>query len=290
MFQYAAARRLAWKHRTPLKLDVSHLTGVGWRREYALDAFRINGSLARPYQVNLLIGSTLASRVIRKAGRIMGLLPRRTDLHEESFYFNPAILTATNNVYLHGFFQSEKYFDDAAQIIREDFMLQTPLSPQLSELAQRMSATESVSVHVRRGDYLKLTENDWSYACGRDYYLHAFEFIRARVANPHFFLFSDDPSWFRDNLTFFRPSTLVSGELQTTQHQDMHFMSCCRHHVIANSTFSWWGAWLDPRPDKLVTVPDPWFRAMWSVDTSDLIPKSWIRIPAGERPAPLPVP
>jgi hypothetical protein len=279
MFQYACGRAVAARAGSRLLLDTSDiaLSTPAVRRRHQLHVFNIK---AKP------VSSEVMERLFELPKNLYqwqewiesgGKRPPMSRLVERYFHFDPAILHAGDNVYLDGFFQSEKYFLDQVEIIRRDFTLRLGLEFRMNrDLLPQVEQCESVSIHVRRGDYASDKKtNQFHGLCPPEYYRRCLEHVAAQVRNPVFFLFSDEPDWVRENLHLSQPVTLVSnGRLK--DYEELRLMSLCRHHIIANSSFSWWGAWLDPRPDKIVCAPEHWF-ADKLINTSDLIPEGWIR-------------
>jgi hypothetical protein len=203
---------------------------------------------------------------------------RKTHIRGQNSRFNPAILRLTDNISLDGYWQSEKYFSDIAPVIRSDFTVRVEPEGLNREVASVINGCNAISIHFRRGDYVTDAKIAARHgACTNDYFIKAVELIKARVERPHFFVFSDDPAWVREHFTIPHTMTLVDHNGPDKAHEDLRLMSLCRHHIIANSSFSWWGAWLNPRPDKIVIAPLRWFNDP-TVDTSDLIPESWLRI------------
>jgi hypothetical protein len=279
MFQYACGRAVAARAGVSFRLDTSdieHSTPAAPRR-YQLDVFNIAATLVASEELDRLFEPPQKISLWQKwigGGSKHAPMSRVVERH---FHFDPAILEAGDNVYLDGYFQSEKYFLDQAEIIRRDFTLRRELEFRLNrDLLPQVQQCESVSLHVRRGDFAFHKEtNQFHGLCPPEYYRRCLEHVAAQVRNPVVFLFSDEPDWVRDNFHLTQPVTLVSnGRLQ--DYEELLLMSHCRHHIIANSSFSWWGAWLDPRPDKIVCAPEHWF-ADKLMNTSDLIPAGWIR-------------
>ena len=133
-------------------------------------------------------------------------------------------------------------------------------------------------MHVRRGDYVSdLKASNMLGALSLDYYHNAAQYVAARVANPTFFVFTDDPVWAKEHIRIDHPVIFVMHNRSNKAYLDMHLMSICRHNIIANSTFSWWGAWLNRNADKIIVAPRTWYRDT-SYDTTDLIPEAWVRI------------
>lgn len=281
MFQYAAARRLAHRRNAPLKLDLSFLEeshGGDTKRRYELGALKIRGEIATPEEV---------AAVTRTGGRlrksVVGLL-RRTGmarnhpgiLKERHFHLDRRILEAPDNVYLDGYWQSEKYFEDVSSLIRDELSVKSPLEGKNLEWAGRIREAPSISLHVRRGDYVSNPETTrYHGTCDRDYYGRCLAEIRKNVPDPRIFVFSDDLEGVRMSLTLPSSTLYVDVNSSDQGHEDMRLMSLCKHNIIANSSFSWWGAWLNGNPGKIVCAPRKWF-AIPGIGTDDLLPESWI--------------
>jgi hypothetical protein len=257
MFQYAAARRLAWFLNEPLKLDIS-----GYRH-YKLRAYGLN---------HLNISAELASE--EECVWLKGLNPIR----EKHFHFDPRILKLPSDCYLEGYWQSEKYFSDIEPIIRREFTVRKPPEAENRELAQQIIENQAVSVHIRRGDYAhNPIINSLHGVCSPEYYQKAVEQITKEVENPHFYVFSDDGEWAYHNWVRDFPTAFVMKNGPEEDYEDLRLMSLCKYHIIANSSFSWWGAWLSNFPGKIVYAPRNWFQG-YQYDTGDLLPESWIRV------------
>ena len=284
MFQYAAGRRLAHVHGTELRLDHSFL-------ETARDI-----ATPRRYELcHLNVSCSRASRDDCSAVAMHGLIgPRRwimanrplslqlslsgCTIQERSFCFDPAFFTLPDNVYIEGYWQSERYFSDITGIIREEFSFQEPLSGENLRIADAINSCCAVSLHIRRGDYVSSKQTAAVHGvCSLNYYSRAVKKLAEQEPDPHFFVFSDDITWVMEHLRIDYPVTFVGHNTADRGYDDMRLMSQCRHHIIANSSFSWWGAWLNPRPDKVVIAPSRWFSDP-AIDTSSLIPASWHRI------------
>lgn len=281
MFQYAAARRLALRHGTEVRLDLSWFADhrkEACAREFALDQFDCSAAAASAREIPQCAS---ASGPIQGLMRLLRGKDRSGSLRmvqEKQFHFDSALLDAPDQVYLIGYWQSERYFLDVADTIRRDFTPKLCLHGQSGEVARVIAGIPAVSVHVRRGDYADTPSTNAVHGtCSPEYYRAALELVAQRVRDPHFFVFSDDIWWCREHLPSAHRMTFVDHNGPDRTHEDFHLMSMCRHHIIANSSFSWWGAWLAPRPDKIVIAPSRWFKDC-AVDTTDLIPASWLRI------------
>ena len=267
MFQYAAARRLALARQVPLKLDVSWFGSVP-DRAYALEPLNIDASLATPAEVATV-------REVSRLRRLLRIGYPWNWIHER--FLSPVdrrVLRAGAWTYLDGYWQSEGYFADIADTIRREFTISWEPDAQSRALLDKIRAANAVSVHVRRGDYVGSVARS---VCTPAYYASCVARLAERVAKPHLFLFSDDPGWVAGNLRFDHPTTIVSETPPRSDHGDLRLMSACRHHILANSSFSWWGAWLNPRADKVVLAPARWMNDPRVVDR-DVVPSAWERV------------
>jgi hypothetical protein len=279
LFQYAAARHLAHIHGTGLALDVTSLAGrldfAGRgqpQRQFELEALRTGGAIWR------LPTKPLASRIrIKVSESLPGRLALRLGIFREShFHFSPTFFDLPSDIYLIGYFQSERYFCDMAETIREELQ---PRDERLLQQAQldmarmRRPGRSLVSVHLRRTDYLASAATGQVHGLGEDYYGPAM----ARFGpNVDFLLFSDDLAWCRDNMRGDNIFYCGTGRAL----DDLLRMSLCDHHIIANSTFSWWAAWLNRKASKIVIAPRRWFgpTSPHHDETSDLLPSGWIAL------------
>ena len=275
LFQYAAGRRLADIRQTELVLDLvwyARTPPTDTPRTYELVNYPVR---ARPATAGEALWCRLHDgRLLRR----MPFLPRRwRHWRERSFKFDPLVLELPNNTYLDGYWQSPHYFDDAADLIRADMTPLVPLGLQDEKIAALIETVDAVSVHVRRGDYVtNLTAATAHGQCSIDYYKNALAYISTHVAKPHFFVFSDDPTWTRENLPLSGTATFVEHNGPASAFQDLRLMAMCKHQITANSSFSWWGAWLNPRSDKIVITPKQWFADPRNTDT--LTPHDWARL------------
>lgn len=282
MFQYATGYRLAQLHNSQLKLDISSLSGAGidLPRDYELKHLSVTAGIATAAEIELLRrqGNEPVQRLLSSVSSLLGRkLPMPGDYSEPHFHYDPNFLVTPDNSYLDGYWQSEKYFVCVSANIREEFSVRNSLEGLNLELAKRIGITESVSIHVRRGDYIaNPVTASFHGTCSLEYYGRAIELIYERLKHPQFFVFSDDPSWVQANLVVPLPATFITHNA-SSGHEDLRLMSLCKHHIIANSSFSWWGAWLNYNPEKIVVSPSRWFMNP-DTDTSDLLPESWLRI------------
>ena len=275
MFQYATARRLAEKHSTILKLDITVFEQYKLHR-YSLHCFQIWEYLATSDEIKSILGNS--QNIINRAKRKFGYSQDNKWLREKYFHFDANILSAPNNILLDGYWQSEKYFSDIADILRREFVVKYQQDYQSKKFCDLIQESQSVCIHIRRADYVQnqLT-NQIHGTCGSDYYDSCVTYITERISNPHFFVFSDEPEWARENLKLGYPTTIVDCNDASRNYEDLRLMSQCQHNIIANSTFSWWGAWLNNNPSKIVCAPKKWFNDA-TRDSKDLVPDSWIKL------------
>jgi hypothetical protein len=276
MFQYAAGRRLAHHHNTDLFLDVTGFASYALRK-YELDIFRINATIAPS---DLLKHVSFSRKDAVRFG-IRNLFTGESAVQyikEKSPDFQEEILSLPDNVYLDGYWQSEKYFAEIADIISQEFSIINPPSIINQQLMEEIDKCNSVSVHIRRGDYVTNPETRRiHYVCDEDYYLRAIAKMMECVEYPSFFIFSDDPEWAQRHIIPDAPVKDISHNPPNPSHEDLRLMMQCHHHIIANSSFSWWGAWLGKKPGQIVIAPTNWF-AVEMYSSKDKIPNHWLKI------------
>ncbi len=277
MFQYAAGRRLALQNNTDLTLDISWFKGAGMqataKRVYELGIFKVVGTISdepviyRPSK-GILSSILMRSKELRVYSQSDG-----------GYFYNPEILEAGDDVRLEGYWQSADYFEDIAKQIRDDFTFRNPPNKKNKDMLHKIKDTNAVSLHVRRGDYANDKSTQAFHGLAPlDYYRECMRRMQRDLEKPHFFIFSDEPDWCKKHLQNHKNMTYV--DINDADHgaEDMRLMAACKHHIIANSSFSWWGAWLNPSLDKIVYAPKRWFAGTSEKDTLQLIPKQWIRL------------
>ena len=284
MFQYAAGRRLAHHHHAELKLDISFFETEqegATKRFYELRHLNINAAIASPQairEMNGLSKNRLQALIVRFRQKV-GLNELRRNVYQEPYFnFAQEFLDLPDNIYLNGFWQSDKYFKDIETIIRQEFTIKHAITGKNRELADFIQSRECISLHVRCGDYISDPKTmTFHGACGPDYYSKCVQQVAKMVKEPFFIVFSDDPVWAKEHLNIQYPSMLVDHNSADKGYEDLRLMNLCKHNIIANSSFSWWGAWLNNNPEKIVIAPKKWFNNN-TVNTNDLIPIQWITI------------
>lgn len=241
---YMFGRSLSIRRNEPVQFHFARST---W--DYALEPYNLKIDLAKP---------TLLNRVYEEPG----------------FAFDSKALEQPSNTYFTGYWQSYKYWTEP-ETLRQEFTLRESLSALVLGVADQLKNQNSCFVHIRRGDYVSnpVTEAFHGFP-GLDYYKQAMDYVREKVANPKFYIFSDDPEWCRQN---FQNSISVLTTPGLSQHQDLFLMRNCRHGIGANSTFSWLANWLGEHPERVSIAPKKWFTNP-EINTNDLIPEHWIRL------------
>lgn len=217
------------------------------------------------------------SNFINKVRRRMNFLFNKKIIGEKSFKYNPKIAELQDDYYLSGLWQSEKYFNCCSELIKKSFQFKAFKETKNILLSTELSQVESVAIHIRKGsDY---TRKNVIGTCDINYYKRAIEYIQSTTKDPHFYIFTDNKKWVSENIKAIDYTLVdwnpVSG---VENYLDMQLMSCCKHNIIANSTYSWWGAWLNGNPDKIVLCPEDWYNKSSRLNTTDLIPENWIRL------------
>lgn len=278
MFQYAAALGLAVRREARVALDLSAFS-VYATRPYQLDRLRVPQEISAEQPLRRPPGRSLPARVIR---RLTGGSVRTNGLYvEPHFHFDEMFFALSGDeIRLEGYFQSPLYFAGCQDVLRRHFQPIEPFGPAAREWSQRIAAAPcSVSLHVRRGDYV--TNHDAAAvhtALSEGYYRRAIAIIRRMFGEDvDFFLFSDEPDFVQqafDDL----PRARVVRTAPERSWEDMFLMARCNHHIIANSTYSWWGAWLNPSADKVTIAPGQWFTRsrLATTNVMDLFPEGWI--------------
>ncbi|CAD7803944.1 O-antigen biosynthesis glycosyltransferase WbnK [Chryseobacterium aquaeductus] len=273
MFQYATARALALARDEDFVLD-NHLFANYDLHDYALNHFNIKGSF---FEKERAVFEPLSFSEKAKA---VFLQKKIYNIFEEQglTYDTKLIDLPYKNIFLKGYFQSEKYFIRFEDQLRKDFEIKSPLKKETIDLLKIIGSENSVSLHIRRGDYVNNAEaNAVHGTCDLNYYHKAIAIIREKIENPVFFIFSDDINWAKENLKIDSTTYFVDFNNAATNYEDIKLMSTCKHNIIANSSFSWWGAWLNANKSKIVIAPSKWFNVEYH-NSKDIIPEPWMKI------------
>jgi hypothetical protein len=282
MFEYATARRLSLIHRTKIKLDLNIFNKQ--KHRFLLNFFRTEIIIASQKEINAMINSIFLnlSNVIpsRYHSVYFQILKARykSFLTEKYFHFDNSVLSAPDNVYLTGYWQSEKYFSDIKDTLKNEFTLKGELSNGSKRVLDNINIVNSISVNIRRGDYVTNKEiNSKHGVLEMSYYHSAVKYIFNKVKNPHYFIFSDDITWAKKYFKINHPTRYIDINYPDRVYEDLILISKCRHNILANSSFSWWGGWLNNNENKIVIAPKQWFKDK-SLKTADLLPDKWVKI------------
>jgi hypothetical protein len=271
LFQYAAGFVLAKQRQTPLALDLSwyRKNQTDTKREFLLHHYQISARVLPSWQSSLLYGERMLSCRLGKR-----MFHRYYD--EKKFGYDENFFDLPDNAYLKGFYASYRYFNQHIPELQQELSLLHLPSNKNRKIAAEMN-DGSVSIHIRRGDYAHNAKTKTFHGLlGNDYYEKAVKRIASMVSLPAYYVFSDEVAWVKDHMRLPKESVFVDWN-NNREVDELWLMSRCSHHIIANSTFSWWGAWLNPNPQKIVFTPKQWFGDP-TIDTSDLIPPDWMRI------------
>jgi hypothetical protein len=285
LFEYAAGRSLANRLGARLILDCT--PRMANSRKFALDRFSIQAAVIHNGP------ATIRSRYFRREGNLGRWVTNtfhdvfpctvQIDGHcfkvmyeKELFTYDRRFDILAGSIYLTGWWQSYRYFEKIANVVRSELRMKEAPPRANGGWLERIRQTKSVCLHVRRGDYLD--SRNYFGLCTPTYYARAVKIMRERIESPTFFVFSDDLTWCRDQLSM-ADLQFVDANGPDDAAAELQLMATCRHHILANSSLSWWAAWLGDHPEQVVIAPDPWFAG--GPPARDLLPNQWIRLPPG---------
>lgn len=284
MFQYAFAYSLAKQLNINVSLDLSWFEAVKTHKNvtprlFELDVFNIEYEAASKEDLERVIYSnnnTKFQKLLWKVFKVKKYKPlKNTLLQRKAHNFDGKLLTSKDYFYYDGYFQNEEYFKNIRNDILNCFSLKDSIDEKNQSVLNEIIKTNSVSIHIRRGDYVALKcANKFHGICSIQYYEKAIKYIAKHVENPHFFLFSDDIEWVVKNLKIDYPHTFVDFN-QNKGWLDMNLMKHCKHNIVANSSFSWWGAWLNENNSKIIISPKKWTKKKIK---GNIVPGNWIKI------------
>jgi hypothetical protein len=275
MFQYAYA--LSLKNRGyNVKIDISQFETYKLHGGYQLDKYKLELPVATNDEISQFAKMTLSDKLLKLFFRIKN----KKILKEKTLTYSKNLLTPTDNVHIFGYFQCEKYFKDINDNILNSFLINEDVSSFTMQIKDKiLTSKNSVSLHVRRGDYVNNQKaNEVHGTCTLEYYRKSIDFFRKKYPELTFFIFSDDIQWVKDNLEV-EGSIFVDCNEPRIPHEDIYLMSLCKDNIIANSSFSWWGAWLNNNKDKNIIAPKSWFAdKKKQKESQTIVAESWIRL------------
>jgi len=267
MFQFATGFAIAKKNNVRLSLDLNYIN-----RRQLFNGFELE-KVFNIYSKVSFLNKALSFQSINFKEILNKIDVTFYNFKEPHFHYTSKILNIPKHSFLDGYWQSELYFKDYSKEIKKIFNFSDKLDEQNELISNDINQSNSISIHIRRGDFL-LKRNDNHYMNLKEYYLKAINESSKFFKNPKYFIFTDDPSWVTDNFVLDHSYFIVAVNQGTKSFYDMHLMSLCKSNIIANSSFSWWGAWLNSKKDKIIYAPKNWFKDK-SISTDDLIPNSW---------------
>lgn len=267
MFQYAFKCVLEEKTGAEVLFDFSYFDEV----------VKDGSAVIRPFELDVF--NTDCKKALKEdLDKVQRNKPDKNVITQKSAYMFDRKLFDVSKYYYDGYFQNERFFKDIRAKLLSDFSLKEPLDEKNQAVLNEILNSNSVSLHVRRGDYVSLeSANKFHGTCSLKYYEKAIKHIAKKAKNPkeslHLFLFSDDIEWVIKNLKIEYPYTVVDFN-QNKGWLDLNLMKHCKHNIIANSSFSWWGAWLNENPEKIVVAPKNWTVKRVRCD---IVPRNWVK-------------
>lgn len=286
MFQYAIGYNLAKYYNTILKIEISNLGNKNLNENHTprlleLDIFNIKLKIASENETLSLIHKKPNSlnKLKYKFLKVKPHLFFKYTLYQENpFEFISEIYNHSSDLYLEGYWQNELYFKNISEEIRRIFSFKNKPNEFNQNLISHIQNSNSISVHIRRGDYIKNCNiNKVHGVCSIEYYLQAIRYIKNKINNPIFYFFSDDIQWVKGNFNITAEHYFISQNNNENSFEDLRLMSYCKHNIIANSSYSWWGAWLNNNSKKIVIAPKIWMNNP-IVESNKFLPNDWVII------------
>jgi hypothetical protein len=278
LYQYAVGRAVAQHLGRPLLLDKRTIEPEAPARHYDLGAFAVQEHFVSRHQAwcTRWVSSMTFSRAFQRVwlpAREYKMIRESITSYDESIFKRHA-----GPIILQGYWQSYRYFERCADLIRREFQFKPQADARNQAMMAEMQNTNSVAVHVRRGDYVSNAFfNKTMGVCSMEYYQAGASHIAQNVKSPRYYVFTDDPDWAKKNFNLPGEVQVVDHNLGKADYEDLRLMSSCRHLIIANSSFSWWAAWLAGYPHKIVVAPKQWFQSETWADV-DRVPAAWVRL------------
>jgi hypothetical protein len=281
MFQYATAKYLTFKCNTEVFLDIDEFN-VYKLRKFELDKYNLEYAIIKEKNVSSqkVLNPNSSFIKILKIFRLEKLV--KNYYFERNLLFDKKVLKLSDGNYLEGFFQCEKYFYNIRQVLLKEFTLKEELSEysrNIKEKLEKKNKNKKVSLHIRRGDYISNnTTNIVHGLCDIDYYNNAISYLNNKLEIFDIYVFSDDLLWAKENLQY-KNIYFIENETKRPAHEDIYLMSLCDCNIIANSSFSWWGAWLNQNKEKIVIAPKKWFSdSKMQEESENIVPEKWVKL------------
>lgn len=288
LFQYSTGRSLAIRTGDELKIDHGFFKGYGFEDIYRFGFLNIKENFATTEEINRLSNSipkSIISKIIKKT-KLPSIYNKKTHFIEKiGPSIDKRIFNLRGDIYLDGWFGDENYFKDIRGLLLKEFELKNGLRSESIEVFNKIVNLNSVSIHIRRGAFVT---NNYFGALPVEYYYRAVDYMKSKLNDPHFFIFSDDIEWVKKNIIIDGQSTIVQHNSDTASihhtqydYEDLTLIKNCKHNIMAFSTFSWWGAWLNQNSDKIVIAPIKALNDMKAqriYEESNYIPNNWIKL------------
>lgn len=277
LYQYAFGRSLSLHSGRLMLLETRYISRDSFRK-YELASFNINEKY--PDMLSKWCVRWAASNSSGKMFRtVCPLAWNYKIVRDKETGFDISIFNlAKGTIVFEGYWQSFKYFERYQNVIKSELTFKKEPSVRNANMLEEIESVQSVAVHVRRGDYITNPKlKNLHGTCSLEYYQKANNYLAQNVIKPHFYIFTDDPEWARENLKFSGPTKVVDHNIGKADHEDLRLMTYCKHFIIANSSFSWWGAWLAGYHGKTVIAPKNWYK-IDNFPPEDRIPRDWIRL------------
>ncbi len=272
LFCYAYAKSLQQRG-YDVKIDVSTFK-FSKIDSYEFDKYDIDIPISTQEENKKLFNNSFISKVLRRFG-----IDISEKVREKSLLFDEKLLRIDDGSYVDGYFQNEKYFKDIREILLNQIIINQAISNYTKYVKKQIKdRTNSCSIHIRRGDMANETNMKIHGICSLEYYQDAIKYLENKLGKLNYFIFSDDIEWCKSNLNI-SDAIFVDSKEKRIAHEDIYLMSLCEHNIIANSSFSWWGAWLNSNLDKICIAPKAWFADKELQEQSiDIVPESWVRL------------
>ena len=274
MFQYAYSKSLIQKS-LKVKIDISIFDTYKLHGGYQLNKYNIDLENSSLEENNNYYSNSFMYKILIKLG-----FNKSKVVKEKSLLFDDKLVSIEDNNYIEGYFQNEKYFLSIRDELIANFTIKCDVSKYTQQISKQILAENiSASLHIRRGDYISNTDtNNVHGTCDLEYYKRAMSMMNGKYKEIRYFIFSDDITWVKENLEV-ENAVYIDSKEKRIPHEDIYLMSLCSHNIIANSSFSWWGAWLNQNDDKTVIAPKRWFsdEIMFN-QSNDIVPTKWIKI------------
>lgn len=273
MFQYAYAKALQQKG-YDLKIDISEFDTYKLHGGYQLDKYNIDLLSSSEKENSKFYSKNIFLKILVKL-KIFNI----NLIQEKSLLFDKTLLELNDEKYINGYFQCENYFKDIRNILLKQFEINQTITNYSMKIEKMiLDSQNSCSMHIRRGDYINNQNISIHGVCSLNYYKKAINIVNSNFNNIKFFIFSDDIIWVKENLKI-ENSVYLDSKEKRIPHEDIYLMSICQHNIIANSSFSWWGAWLNQNNNKNVIAPKEWFASdKMQKKAQDIIPEQWIKV------------